>query len=708
MRSQKNQYREHDISGLPRIGRIPRAASVADISGRSLRSAILAAALILCLHSSVAQSLRPPPGHTRALAVPVVTSPPIIDGSIDDPAWKSAARATDFWISEYNRVPAEATEAWVLADAAALYIAFKCVDSKPGSIHAEQAARDGNFGYDDQVTVQLDPYHNRRQVSDFSVNALGTQSDAIAGGRARKIEWKGDWQGAARRTSDGWTAEMRIPFAILNYQPGANAFGVNFVRYHHRTQEYSRWADVTPQFLPEESGRLTALKLPNAGSSRKWTLLQYAAAGINSPDKRGDVHHTLGSVGLDLRYDIAHNLSSVLSLNPDFSQVEDDVLGLSFNYNEKFRRDFRPFFQEGSAFFGDRSYFYSTRIPNFDVGFKSFGKTGPVQVGMLALEAPGGRWDYAGRVLRELGPTANLGLTVVGTRRADIENQLGALDFSGRFNRTLNVSAAVAASATGGRPGSGTRVTGSISHETSRWQTGIVLDTTDRHFFPADGFIPDDVPGTRGASVFVGNTGSYAGGPLRSSNVNLSYTLRDTLFDAVQTRNVSLYAGGETRGNIQFNVGTTIGPYRPRRKKTDDWETTLNNDHFYSASVYFDTRSDRHGYGLTYSWGFLGGGAYSDLAPSFWIKPTRRLYLSYGYEVANSFGVTMQHIVSLAWEVSREQSLSFRWVQTEGANVRVAYRRQVRNGLDVFAVLDTNPDSPTRFTLKLVRAGSFH
>src|SRR5205085_2785622 len=108
--------------------------------------------------------------------------------------------------------------------------------------------------------------------------------------------------------------------------------------------------------------------------------------------------------------------------------------------------------------------------------------------------------------------------------------------------------------------------------------------------------------------------------------------------------------------------GTTIGPYRPRKKKTDDWESGLNNDHFYSASLFFDTRSDRHGYGLTYSWGFLGGGAYADLAPSFWIKPNRRLYLSYGYEIANSFGVTTQHIISLGWEMTREQAISLRWV----------------------------------------------
>jgi hypothetical protein len=123
--------------------------------------------------------------------------------------------------------------------------------------------------------------------------------------------------------------------------------------------------------------------------------------------------------------------------------------------------------------------------------------------------------------------------------------------------------------------------------------------------------------------------------------------------------------------------------------------------------MFFDTHSERHGYGLTYSWGYQGGGAYADFSPSFWIKPTRKLYLSYGYEVANSFGIETQHILSFNWEISPEQAFSVRWVQTDGANVRIAYRQQVRHGFDVFAVLDTDPASPTRFTLKLVRATSF-
>jgi len=89
-------------------------------------------------------------------------------------------------------------------------------DSAPAEIQATRTVRDGDFGYDDLITVELDTFFNRRDISAFSINPLGTQSDEIAGGRSTKIQWKGDWQGAAVRTDYGWSAEFAIPFSILN------------------------------------------------------------------------------------------------------------------------------------------------------------------------------------------------------------------------------------------------------------------------------------------------------------------------------------------------------------------------------------------------------------------------------------------------------------------------------------------------------------
>jgi len=221
---------------------------------------------------------RPPPGHTRVLSVTATTTAPKIDGVLDDPAWKNAAVGDRFWISEQERWPTEQTEVLVTADAKFLYFGFRVHDHEPDQIEALQTRRDEGLGNDDHVSVELDPYLSRREISTYSVNAAVVQSDAIAGGRARQLSWKGEWRAAASRTSYGWSAEIAIPFSILNFEEGKTTFGVNFVRYHNRTDEWSRWADVTVRNLPEEMGRLTNVRTGAGIRDRSVTFLPYALA----------------------------------------------------------------------------------------------------------------------------------------------------------------------------------------------------------------------------------------------------------------------------------------------------------------------------------------------------------------------------------------------------------------------------------------------
>ncbi|MBW3622437.1 MAG: hypothetical protein KY468_03395 [Armatimonadetes bacterium] len=646
----------------------------------------------------------PPPGHTRSLKAMKIEQVPDIDGNLDDPAWKDAPVASDFWISEYGIAPQEKTEVRVLYDEKFLYFAFTCHDTQPQAIHADQRKRDGNVSLDDHVKIQLDPYHNHRQVSEFSVSARGTQSDAMAGGRARKIEWKGDWQAAVQRNEQGWTAEVRIPFDILNYNPKNPVFGINFVRYHARKKETSRWADVTPQYLPEETGHLTGLAFPKNRVQDKLAMMQYLSAGHRMPNKAGNLKNLLGSTGFDFRYDRDRNFTNVLSLNPDFSQIEEDVLDLGFNYNEKLRADRRPFFQEGNGFFGNRTFFHSSRVPNFDVGLKSFGKTGPIQLGALGVQSPEGRRDYVVRAVKEMGSTASAGVTLVETDRSEFRNRLIGVDIGGRFRKNLVANANWSVTDTSKRAGNGTRSLVSLGYESAYWQTGIALDRTGLDYFPANGYIAGDTLGTQGKSAFVSYGKQYASGPLYHFSGSLSYNHRDTLSGLSQSRNVSLYVGGELRSNVLFNVGTTVGPYRPKAKEAGQWASMMHRDRFYTASLFFDSRSDRRGYGLTYSWGSLGGGRYSNLSPNFWVRPRKNLYLSYSYEHAYSFGDYRQQIMSLSWEMTPEQSLSFRWVNNTGGAYRLAYRKAVRRGIDVYAVYRKDPGSRGGLSVKLLRA----
>jgi hypothetical protein len=634
---------------------------------------------------------RPPAGHTRALAVARTSEAPVIDGKLDDAAWQKAPVAERFWISEQQRVPSEKTEVLVTADRDRLYVAFRVFDARPDTIEALQVRRNVGLGVDDQVGIELDTYANSREISTYAVNARGTQYDDVAYGRADNIAWRGDWQAATVRTPYGWSAEMAIPFSILNYQPGSHTFRVNFIRYHARTSEWSRWADVTPQYKVEEMGQLTGLDLPPVAKAQPWSFMPYVLVGKNIPDKRGEFHDTLANAGVDIRYQPRPHATAVFSLNPDFSQIETQFTNINFAYTEKPRLDPRPFFQEGASYFGmDQSYFYSNRVPNFDLGAKYFSQLGPYQLGVLATRAPDDRADYVVRTVRELDRTNSAGVMIVGSERKDLSHQLVAGQLAGRQPSGFNYALDGAVTNSSQAGGDGTRGRASAGWRWDHWSVGTALDRMSTDFVPANGLIAADVPGTRGAYGGINYFRDLPSGTLRSMNAAVSWTGRNTEDGRTQLRSWSGGGSVELREQqIRTSLYATSGLYRPVTSTRGVWSDTVNHDHYWTAAVDFNTRSSWLGYGATYSSGFLGGGDYSYAAPYVWVRPTDRTWVNVSTERLMSFGDFDQTIVAARWDVTDQDSLAARYVLSDGQQFfRLAFARQVRKGLDVFSLYE--------------------
>jgi hypothetical protein len=668
--------------------------------GRCLGLAPLLLSLVWCGTAQAEdRSAGAPAGHTRALVANRTTTPPTIDGVLDDAAWKGGAVADAFWVSDWQQVPTEQTRVVVLYDDHALYFAFTCFDGEPDRILATQLTRDAAPGLDDRVTVELDPYHNHRSVSQFTVTARGTQSDAMAGGRARNLEWKGVWSAAVARSATGWTAEIAIPFEILEFDPRTETFGINFSRYQNRTREWSHWADLTPQRLAEEAGHLTGLRLRSAGVPGRLSVMQYVSGGTDTMNTASSRRAL--STGVDLRYQWRSAMTSVVSARPDFSDTDAEVPGIGFSYNEKFVNDRRPFFQEGAAFFGSRETFHSGRIEQFDVGVKTFGRVNNHQVGILATtDASTGRTDYVGRIVREVGPSFNLGATLAGRDTATTASNTLQVQAGGRVGRNLRLSADAARSSS--ERGNGTRHRGEIAYHQSHWYSGGWVDHTDPEYFPAEGFIAADLIGTDGRGAYGGYNRASGDGWMRRADASVSYESRDTATGLRQRETASIYAGAETSTDIQLNAGMTIGTYRPRDTVPGRWTDAVNNDQFYLASAYYQSPTGQFGYGAQYSWGVAGLQDYDSLTPSFWLAPSAHLTLAYSFERAHQDDVQHQHVLSGAWDITEAHSFAVRWVEYDGGYYRVSYRRALGHGVDAFGVYTSDPYVPRRFNVKVV------
>jgi hypothetical protein len=702
------------LSGIIRIAWLQRArAALAVGSGLALLNFSLLA------HAGTDDS--PEPGHERSL-VPIPLDPdegtaipaPNIDGRLDDPVWQRAEVSGGFWNSIQDRLPSDQTEVQTAMDNEYLYFGVRMFDTEPSAIESTRSVRDGNLGYDDSITIELDTFFNRRDISRFSLNPRGTQTDAIAGGRSSKIEWKGDWLGAATLTDYGWSAEFAIPFAMLNFDNDATRFGVNFKRYQSRTREYSYWANVTPQELEEEMGQLDGLTLPASSGGKTWIFMPFALAGRNIPDANGDIDRSLVTAGVDIRYEPRPDLTAVFAANPDFSQVEEAVTDISFSYSEKSLDENRAFFAEGADYFSpeddDNEYFYSNRVPDFDVGAKSFGRAGQARYGLLATRAPGNRLDIAARTLYEVDERNSAIATIVSSDRSDFDNLLTVAQFRGRQPSGLNYSIDAAFTETSGAIGAeipeghGSHYKASIGWRSDYFYTRVDADKYETSYFPANALLDADLPGTKSSGMVAGYYRDISHSAVRIVESYIGHTQRNTLLGQKQRERTYIGTSVEFNNDIRATVYVEDGPYRPVTDTRGVFEAELNDDHYSSVAVDFNTRSNTYSGGVQYDSGKLGGGSYEYFSGYGWWRPTNAVYFKLSAERIHSFGTYNQIVLASTWDIDAEHALSGRIIKTDRDKyVRLAYSHRPREGLDIFAVYDRGSSGRSELSVKLVK-----
>lgn len=127
----------------------------------------------------------------------------------------------------------------------AVYFAIHCFDSQPSRIIATELRRDVSQDLDDHFEILIDSNHDRRGAYVFEVNPLGTQVDGLiveeqgdTNGGDFDRGWDGVWTSEARKTADGWTATIEIPFTTLNFTQSKDVvWGLNLKRFIRRKNE---------------------------------------------------------------------------------------------------------------------------------------------------------------------------------------------------------------------------------------------------------------------------------------------------------------------------------------------------------------------------------------------------------------------------------------------------------------------------------------
>ena len=289
------------------------------------------------------------------LEITETTTPVVIDGKLDDPAWQGANIGSDFW----QKVPFFAegadprTEVMLSYDKDNLYVAAKCFQKEDIII---QSLKRDEFWDNDGIAIVLDPLNTRTNGFLFGVTAAGQQWDALRSLDDINSDWSNKWFSEVQVTDDFWSIEMAIPFRILRFSPNDKEWGMNFVRGHVNENEFHNWTAVPESFWPPDVAFAGALVFDKAPTPKKgnFNIIPYVTGSVNK--LVGEDVKFGANAGLDARVSVTPTLNLDLTFNPDFSQIEVDELVTNLTRFNIFLPEKRTFFLENGDLFADNGY----------------------------------------------------------------------------------------------------------------------------------------------------------------------------------------------------------------------------------------------------------------------------------------------------------------------------------------------------------------
>jgi len=316
----------------------------------------------MCAVAGAARA-QPPSGPTREFRASRAARPPVIDGHLTDEVWSGAQVMSDFTQIEPDegQPASERTEARVLYDDRALYVAVRLFDREAAQIGRRLSTRDDDDSDADRITLYLDPMHDHLTGVMFRVSAANVQSDAVLFNDTwDDWSWNAVWQSNVSIDPGGWSVEMRIPLSQLRFTGGdRQTWGINLERYIRRRNEES-WLEMVPKKETGRASRMVHLTgLDGLKPSRRLELLPYTAGRAeyvapSSPlNPFNDGSRLFASAGLDVKYGLTSNLTIDATVNPDFGQVEVDPAVVNLTAFETFFEEKRTFFLEGAQIFSN-------------------------------------------------------------------------------------------------------------------------------------------------------------------------------------------------------------------------------------------------------------------------------------------------------------------------------------------------------------------
>lgn len=637
-------------------------------------------ALVLAIAATPVSAQRVIPGHR---AVP----PPTIDGKIDEAEWKDVPTVSGGFDENTGAPAPMGQQFWIAYDEKYIYFAARLEDREPGKIHATETRMNVSVQSDDHAIIAIDPFGNLQNLNQFRINPNGAAQLQIAGGRAPKREWVGEILSAGRITADGWECEARIPWGIMQLPPpGRRTLRADFGRALFRTgrgyiasniagdqiQNISTWADV---------------EIPRAVERRVLKLLPYGYAGYSGSDEA-----TISQGGLDLKTSLTEGLELVGTVNPDFRNIEGDVLSLDFSYFERLAGESRPFFLEGREFFGtsmDAPLFASQRIRKIDGGLKLYGKLSDrLRVAFLDVSDFGESNGFVGNAQYQIGLRESVKVAGTLLDRDGNRNTANYLGYERAFGHAMFFGQA--STTDDDEVGGGHRYNTGFTYERGGMNGFIEYQEISEDYNPRLGFAPKR--GFRGYSGNIEWQQYHKHPQLMESEFGIGGAYEND-FD-----------GKPFRRNIRGNTSITLVDNTDLDFEAEYEEIQGFKDHIYQISLERPRGDAYRHWDLSYAWGNVAGMPLHLFSPSVRFRPLKNFQVTLRHQDLDHEERAQQTILGLNYELNRFESISGRVLRRdEDVNFYLAWRRAGNRGIEYYVIFG-DPNARTFQTSVIVKA----
>ena len=158
-----------------------------------------------------------------------VARAPVIDGNLDDDAWKDAAKTGEFRTLGGKGLSKSKTEVMTCWDTDKLYVAYICHEPKMELLTEHYPGYQGPFSWGaqtDELELFIQPFRDEAAYFQFTASAAAELYHRFSAAPKTDNKYRWNIEVKTAKLKDRWQAELAIPFTGLTYKTEGHHYGM--------------------------------------------------------------------------------------------------------------------------------------------------------------------------------------------------------------------------------------------------------------------------------------------------------------------------------------------------------------------------------------------------------------------------------------------------------------------------------------------------